>query len=335
VPLLTFAIRGGYDAGTVYDLAPVQAAGESGGCEVLACHPASTTHRQMSRRSSASQVLGLNLRLSVGIEHIDDIIADLDQALAAATALTARSRVSEACHRRPALFPARELRERLDDLLTRELAGAGAGGARVRHAYLDMARFRHELAGLISTRPVPSATARMDDRAARARRHSRDAPALLRSVQSGRELPSQCADRIAAPSSTVASSGSSRRGRDRSTVIRAMHSAPACADASGHFTRAARSDYTALVCALTRSEARFGEEGRGIAVRSPCTPRAIVIRLVQDRAPAGIGRAALRSLHRGQAAWTRARSRRASLRIAAGLIPVLISATAGTTVRHG
>jgi len=55
----------------------------------LAIHPASTTHSQLSPADQlASGVTPGYVRLSVGIEHIDDIIADLDQALAAATATT-------------------------------------------------------------------------------------------------------------------------------------------------------------------------------------------------------------------------------------------------------
>jgi O-acetylhomoserine (thiol)-lyase len=53
-----------------------------GDAKSLACHPASTTHRQMS--SAEQQAAGVTpggIRLSVGIEHIDDILADLDQAL--------------------------------------------------------------------------------------------------------------------------------------------------------------------------------------------------------------------------------------------------------------
>ena len=50
----------------------------------LACHPASTTHRQMSPEEQLSAgVMPEMIRLSIGIEHIDDIIEDLDQALAA------------------------------------------------------------------------------------------------------------------------------------------------------------------------------------------------------------------------------------------------------------
>lgn len=51
----------------------------------LACHPASTTHRQLSPEElSRAGVSEDMFRLSIGIEHIDDLLADLDQALAAA-----------------------------------------------------------------------------------------------------------------------------------------------------------------------------------------------------------------------------------------------------------
>ena len=54
-----------------------------GDAKSLACHPASTTHRQLSEEEqSAVGVAPEAIRLSVGIEHIDDILADLDQALA-------------------------------------------------------------------------------------------------------------------------------------------------------------------------------------------------------------------------------------------------------------
>lgn len=85
--LLTFAIRGGYDAGTrFYDaLKLFKRLVNLGDAKSLACHPASTTHRQMSREEQRLAGIGPEtMRLSVGIEHIDDILADLDQALAAA-----------------------------------------------------------------------------------------------------------------------------------------------------------------------------------------------------------------------------------------------------------
>jgi O-acetylhomoserine (thiol)-lyase len=53
-----------------------------GDAKSLACHPASTTHRQMSAEEQSKAGVGPEtIRLSIGIEHIDDIIADLDQAL--------------------------------------------------------------------------------------------------------------------------------------------------------------------------------------------------------------------------------------------------------------
>jgi O-acetylhomoserine (thiol)-lyase len=86
--LLTFAIRGGYDAGTrFYDaLRLFKRLVNLGDAKSLACHPASTTHRQMSPEEQRLAGVGPEtIRLSVGIEHIDDILADLDQALGAAT----------------------------------------------------------------------------------------------------------------------------------------------------------------------------------------------------------------------------------------------------------
>jgi O-acetylhomoserine (thiol)-lyase len=56
-----------------------------GDAKSLVCHPASTTHRQMT--AEEQQRAGITpemIRLSVGVEHIDDILADLDQALSAA-----------------------------------------------------------------------------------------------------------------------------------------------------------------------------------------------------------------------------------------------------------
>jgi O-acetylhomoserine (thiol)-lyase len=87
--LLTFAVRGGYDAGTrFYDaLKLFKRLVNLGDAKSLACHPASSTHRQMSPEQQRLAGIGPEtLRLSIGIEHIDDILADLDQALAAAAA---------------------------------------------------------------------------------------------------------------------------------------------------------------------------------------------------------------------------------------------------------
>src|SRR5271170_2350189 len=84
--LLTFGVAGGLKAGkNFYDaLTLFKRLVNMGDAKSLACHPASTTHRQMSAEEQRKAgVRPEMIRLSVGIEHIDDIIADLDQALAA------------------------------------------------------------------------------------------------------------------------------------------------------------------------------------------------------------------------------------------------------------
>jgi O-acetylhomoserine (thiol)-lyase len=85
--LLTFGVAGGFEAGKdFYDaLGLVKRLVNIGDAKSLACHPASTTHRQMPEAEQRKAgVTPETIRLSVGIEHRDDIIADLDQALAAA-----------------------------------------------------------------------------------------------------------------------------------------------------------------------------------------------------------------------------------------------------------
>ena len=85
--LLTFGVRGGFAAGQkFYDaLNLIKRLVNMGDAKSLACHPASTTHRQMSPQEQRNAgVMPETIRLSIGIEHIDDIIADLDQALDAA-----------------------------------------------------------------------------------------------------------------------------------------------------------------------------------------------------------------------------------------------------------
>ena len=84
--LFTFGVRGGHEAGkTFYDaLRLIKRLVNIGDAKTLACHPASTTHRQMSADEQLKAgVKPETIRISVGIEHVDDIIADLDGALAA------------------------------------------------------------------------------------------------------------------------------------------------------------------------------------------------------------------------------------------------------------
>jgi O-acetylhomoserine (thiol)-lyase len=87
--LLAFGVKGGAEAGVKL----IEAAQfmshlvNIGDTRTLVSHPASTTHRQLSpEQQRAAGVTPEMVRLSVGLEHIDDILWDVDQALAAASA---------------------------------------------------------------------------------------------------------------------------------------------------------------------------------------------------------------------------------------------------------
>jgi O-acetylhomoserine (thiol)-lyase len=86
--LTVFGIKGGFPSAVkLYDaLKPVTPLVLLGDAMALLCHPASTPHRQMStgeeRAAGASPEM---IRLNIGIEQVDDIIADLDPALDTAT----------------------------------------------------------------------------------------------------------------------------------------------------------------------------------------------------------------------------------------------------------
>ena len=82
--LLTFGVQGGLAGGARFQdaLKLVVRLVNIGDCKTLACHPASTTHRQLSAEEMAKAgVTEDTVRLSIGIEHIDDILEDLAQAL--------------------------------------------------------------------------------------------------------------------------------------------------------------------------------------------------------------------------------------------------------------
>ena len=85
--ILSFGIKGGIEAGTKFidALQLITRLVNIGDAKSLACHPASTTHRQLADEELASSGVTPDLvRLSIGIENIKDIIADIDQALDAA-----------------------------------------------------------------------------------------------------------------------------------------------------------------------------------------------------------------------------------------------------------
>jgi len=85
--ILNFGVKGGRAAGGKFQdaLALVTRLVNIGDCKTLACHPATTTHRQLGLDEMAKAGVSEDMiRLSIGIEHIDDLIADIDQALQSA-----------------------------------------------------------------------------------------------------------------------------------------------------------------------------------------------------------------------------------------------------------
>jgi O-acetylhomoserine (thiol)-lyase len=87
--MVVFGIKGGMEAGKKFidSLQLVSHLANVGDAKSLAIHSASTTHSQLNEEQQAAGGITPDLvRLSIGIEHIDDILADLDQALAASAA---------------------------------------------------------------------------------------------------------------------------------------------------------------------------------------------------------------------------------------------------------
>jgi len=85
--IVSFGIKGGRDAGAKFidALQLIVRLVNIGDAKSLACHPASTTHRQLSPEELGKAGVSEDMiRLSIGIEHIDDLMADIDQALVAA-----------------------------------------------------------------------------------------------------------------------------------------------------------------------------------------------------------------------------------------------------------
>jgi O-acetylhomoserine (thiol)-lyase len=87
--VITFGVRGGVDAGRrlIDGVEVFSLLANVGDAKSLIIHPASTTHQQLGPEDQiASGVTPDLVRISVGLEHVDDLIADLDQAIRAATA---------------------------------------------------------------------------------------------------------------------------------------------------------------------------------------------------------------------------------------------------------
>src|SRR3984957_13161648 len=166
-----------------------------------------------------------------------------------------------------ALFPSRATRERIDDLLTRELAEANERVARGSvMPTLDMAKFRQELAGFDFDTPRTAeqvlawSIAQLEHGAVHMTH-----PRYFGLFNPAPVAPAQWADRIAGTfNPQLASSGSSPAPVEiEAHVIRAIaQRAGLPAGSAGHFTTSgSEANYTSLICALTRSEPRFADEG--------------------------------------------------------------------------
>jgi glutamate/tyrosine decarboxylase-like PLP-dependent enzyme len=240
-----------------------------------------------------------------------------------------------------ALFPERIDRERLDELLTRELSRAHAqvlAGSVT--PTLDMERFRAELARFDFETPLALEqligwTIAQLEQGVVHMNH----PRYFGLFNPAPNFPAQCADRISgAFNPQLASSGSSPAPvAIEAHMIRAIaQRAGLPAESSGHFTTAgSEANYTAVVCALTRACSRYGTDGIRAFDGAP------VLYASRDCQPgwfkiahqAGVGRAALRLVA------TDGHGRMASRALAdaiavdreRGAVPVMIAATAGTT----
>jgi glutamate/tyrosine decarboxylase-like PLP-dependent enzyme len=241
----------------------------------------------------------------------------------------------------PALFPDAATRTRVDDALTRALLGAGE---RVAHGgvmpTLDREKLKRELERFDfgTPRSLDELIAWTIERLEHGVVHMNH-PRYFGLFNPAANFPSQCADRIAGSfNPQLASSGSSPAPVEiEAHVIRAIaRRAGLPAESTGHFTTSgSEANFTALVCALTRTEPRFETEG----VRAFAGPVAMYtsrecqpawFKIVHQ---AGIGRDALRLIStdghgRMDAA---ALAQRVSEDRARGIVPILISSTAGTT----
>jgi len=240
-----------------------------------------------------------------------------------------------------ALFPAREVRTRIDDLLTRALDAANARvvAGPVMPA-LDRVKLRRELEQFDFVRPrsledlIAWTIAVMEQGVV----HMNN-PRYFGLFNPPASFPSQCADRISgAFNPQLASSGSSPAPVEiEAHVIRVLAArAGLPAGSGGHFTTSgSEANYTALVCALTRAEPRFAAEG----VRAFAGPVAMYASRACQPAwfkiahHAGIGRSALKLIDTDGSGRLDARALAAAVARDrnAGVVPVLISSTAGTT----
>jgi aromatic-L-amino-acid decarboxylase len=240
-----------------------------------------------------------------------------------------------------ALFPAGKDRERLDDLLTQELARANerVSGAAVTPG-LDLSAFRRDLAGFDFCAPRP-----LDELLSWTIRQMEHgivqvtSPRYFGLFNPAPTFPAQCADRIAAVfNPQLATSRTSPAAVEiEAHVIRSVaRRAGFPVEAAGHFTTGgAEANCTALICALTQADLRFAAEGARAFKGPPVfyVSRESHLAWIKIAHQAGIGRDALRFMatdgHGRMDCSALAKTIADDQR--EGRVPVMVVATAGTT----
>jgi glutamate/tyrosine decarboxylase-like PLP-dependent enzyme len=239
------------------------------------------------------------------------------------------------------LFPTGRRRKQLSDLLTRELVWADkriAAGPVT--PTIDLASFRRELAAFDfeTAQPLEALLMWTISRLEQGVVHLTH-PRYFGLFNPAPTFPAECADRIAAafnPQLATATTSPVAVELEAHVVRAVARRAGFPPDATGHFTTGgAEANYTALLCALTRAEARFAIEGAR-AFDGP--PRFYVSReshlaWLKIAHQAGIGRAAVRLVATdgcGRMDPAALLDALAGDRVA-GCVPVMIGATAGTT----
>ena len=240
-----------------------------------------------------------------------------------------------------ALFPSREDRERWDDLLTRELAHAHA---RIVEGSvtptIDLVSLKNELAAFDFRTPYPfdqllSWTLSQLEHGVVHVTH----PRYFGLFNPAPSFPAQCADRIAAVfNPQLATSTTSPAAVEiEAHVIRSVaQRAGFPPDAAGHFTTGgAEANYTALICALTRSNLGFATEGARAFDGPPVfyVSREGHLAWLKIAHQAGIGRSAVRLVATDGSGRMdpNALSEAIGADRARGCVPAMIAATAGTT----
>jgi aromatic-L-amino-acid decarboxylase len=239
------------------------------------------------------------------------------------------------------LFPGRAEREQWDDLLTQELLAAGervTGGSVA--PTIDLDAFRRELGGFDFRAPAPldgiiGWTVAQLERGVTQMTN----PRYFGLFNPAPTFPAQCADRIAAafnPQLATATTSPAAVEIEAHVIRAVAQRAGLPTETGGHFTSGgAEANYTALICALTRAEPQFAEIGARAFAGAPAfyVSRESHLAWFKIAHQAGIGRAAVRLVATDGTGRMDPRALAAMIEAdrAAGMTPVMIAATAGTT----